>query len=270
MERFISFDKTFIDKMLAALLQKVSRILSDEAAKDRGCALDEKLRELSLDDVFRKFEDRIKSQFAIEYDETKYPSFFDYVSSLFMVDMVDEAFMRERIVLPSHLDVLDVGAGPWTYVHSLYDFLSNYGGQRDIHLVGIDIKGKKCQEHVGRLINQLPAEFLPGDIFKLYQKESYDLVFMAHMVASQEAFRRWGIRYRPHSQLFSKLFEMLKPEGLFVGTAYLHAGEAAIFNHFPPEKKILDWDYRINVGRMSEFLSNYHTFYNNAIVLGRK
>ena len=245
-------------------------LFSRETTSDSQPSAYDELRRLSLDVPFHRFEGRIKNKFGIEYDETKYPSYFSYVSSLFLVDMLDEAFGKKRIELPSHLETLDAGAGLWDYVHSLYDFLRNYGEPRSVNLVGVDIEGKHAKERVEKFIYRLPAEYLPSDIFKLNHKESYDLVFMAHMLTSRKAFRKWKIKYRPSSKLFHKLFEMLKPGGLFVGTAYLYAGEASIFNEFPADKKLLDWNYFRNLGQMTEFLSDYHTFDRNAIVLGRK
>ena len=81
--------------------------------------------------------------FNLEFKESNYQRFFNYIPSLFMVDMMDNAFREKGITLPSNLQVLDVGAGEWRYVHSLYNFLINYQGRRNVQLLAVDVQGNE-------------------------------------------------------------------------------------------------------------------------------
>lgn len=236
----------------------------------RGSEEEGRLISLAASGLFPQFRTRIESKFGIEYKEAGYSNFFDYVSSLFLVDMLDTSFTGVRITLSSPLSVLDVGAGGWQYVKALYRFLQHYQGERNVFLTGVDIKGEDYYENVGKLTRDLQATYLSGDIFSLDQQGTFDMVFMAHMLHSPQHFERWGLKYSPPSNFFEKGFGLLKPEGLFVGIAHRYAGEAAIFNEFPKDKKIFGSIYAADLDpRFNNFLSGYHTFNENVIVSGR-
>lgn len=234
-------------------------------------SLEEGLKALAQGEQFRQFEESIKSRFSgIEWNEDDCLSFIDYVSSLFMVDMMGVSFRKAGIILPKTMYVLDVGAGRWQYVNALYQFLRHYGEEKDVFLTGIDINGRKYQSDVEKLTGNIPAGYYPIDIFSFNQSGSFDMVFMAHMLGSPQHFEKWQVPYRPHEQLFGRVFELLKPGGIFVGTAYDFAGESGIFNKFPEKSKIYESLYSRNLGDSARFLEGYHTFNDNVILLGRK
>ena len=120
------------------------------------------------------------------------------------------------------------------------------------------------------MTQNIPVNYIPVDVFDVHGNQTYDLVFMVHMLTTPEHFRTWHVRYRHPSQLYDKLFQLLKPNAIFVGIAYEHAGGAAIFNHVPEGKKIYDKFYWTDLGEITNCLYEHETFNYNVIVMGRK
>lgn len=229
-----------------------------------------KLKKSSEEKEFQEFEERIKSEYDMSYSKNRYINYFDYISSLFMVDAMETAFGETGVVLPSDLQVLDIGAGNWDYVNSLYNFLGNYQGERKVNLTGIDIEGDRYKRDVKKLVNGISAAYLPTDISDVKGNDNYDMIFMAHMLCSPGHFKQWGLDYRSASEIFEKSLDLLKKDGIFVGFAYGQAGEAEIFKDFPEDKKLYFENYYMDIGPISRLISAYQSFNGNFVFIGRK
>jgi SAM-dependent methyltransferase len=265
--------------MIKELLKKFSPLCLGSQTKEEKKRLlnkepkllpESSLLQLTESNLFRQFEEKLKLEFGVEYKKADYPTFRDYISSLFMVDALNKAFINTKTALPSKLRVLDVGAGKWQYIKSLYQFLQNYEEKREVSLTGVDIKGGEYQTDIEKIKRNLPADYLPVNILSLNNDNNFDVVFMAHMLSSPDHFKKWGLKDVSPEQLFKKGFELLKQGGLFIGMAHEYGGEASIFNDFPKDRKIYDKFYSADLGDLTEFLSGYYTFNDNVIVLGRK
>jgi hypothetical protein len=258
-----------LERLLNLFLNEENRNTSKNDNYELLKKRDNEVKRLTNQEQFIEFENKIKSEFKIEYSDEKYHTFFDYISSLFLVDMLKNSFEEEKITLPEEIKIIDLGAGDWTYVNSLYCFLENYHGKRKVSLNGIDIKGESNKVFVERIINKDSIKYVNGNLMNINEKNAYDIVFMAHMLRSKEHFKKWHLKYVPETEIFKKSFDILKNNGLFVGIAYNYGGEASIFNAFPKNKKILDKYYSKSFGELTNYLWGHYTFDQNVIILGK-
>jgi len=219
---------------------------------------------------FKKFEMIFSKGYGIFYDKQKYPSYFSYVSSLFLADMLESSFIKLDLNLPDDLSVLDFGAGNWSYVHTLYNFFQDYRGKRNVHMVGIDALGKKYTSGVEERISTIHASYIPKDIRKILPREKFDIVFMSHMLSSKNQFFGFGVKPMSNSEIFSEALKLLRDEGLFIGISYQWAGESSLLSAFSGATMLDDYYNKYISPSVDEFIYGYHTFNENVILIGKK
>lgn len=100
------------------------KLMSADEIERETRTLDDMLRKLTQSNAeFASFEGSINTKYGIKYHQDKYSTFHDYISSLLLVDMLEQSFRKGAIKLPNEITALDVGAGDWSYCISLLRFL---------------------------------------------------------------------------------------------------------------------------------------------------
>ena len=205
-------DDEYFDRLeyLQRLRYKEKPISADEIERET-LALDDRLQKLTQSNTeFTNFEGHINSKYGIKYDQDRYPTFHDYVSSLFLVDLLEQSFRKGAIKLSNEITALDVGAGDWSYCVSLLRFLEKFEGERKVKLIGVDYDGKNYTCSIQKMTEGLPVTYITGNVVYVPKEQVFDLLFVAHMVYAKYHCKEHKVPYIGEKRLFGRFFELLK------------------------------------------------------------
>jgi SAM-dependent methyltransferase len=191
----------------------------------------------------------------------------DELSSRLLLSLLEEFFSKAHIVLPRYVKAIDIGAGKWHYAEPLYNFLSTYHGNRTVELRGIDTKEDTMQQNKSK---NGPIAFSKADVFSIKAKNAFHMAFLIHMFPEYH-FREHNIPFRPYKELFAKIFELLKPEGILVAIAYgSPEDEYSFFDEVPKESVLYRGRYLSEEATRIDYFLGKDTFHNNMVLIARK
>lgn len=222
-------------------------------------AIKEKLRARMLNDYARHITstcqgfEEVEARLAPYCKEIIKEPIFRYLSTLIILDELNDSMVASGLKLPSKVTALDVGSGrEWFYAEALYNFLQNYrtNEPRRVRLEGIDpLLTEKDLHRFRKRMSGRDMSLMLGDVLDMNHREAYDFVFMHKMLTSDNHFRKFGLEPVDLNVLMERCSHFLKPTGIQVLISPQCAGEYfGLAEKIPQERRIAEFDYAVNLG----------------------